>query len=502
MSKLLLGIDVGTSSVKVVATDRTGKLVADASQRYPTATDGAAAEQDAGAWWAAVCAVTQRVVSGREVAAVAVTSQAPTMVPVDEEGVPTAAALTWLDRRADVEARRIAEIVPQSRNGADPFFGTAKLPWLVEHRAEAMARAQHVLSANGFIVRRLSGVSVLDDTTAALMQGFDDESDCFDAALREAEPSLRYLPRIVPAAELVGRVTPEAASATGITAGAGVIAGGIDAIGSALEAGVLEPGDPLVDMTGFSSVTILPVPRGTRVPGFIHSRHCVPGVDLLITAQVTAGATVDWVNGIGVKRTGIDGTGADGAEARRDLRDSETLLARPRPGRLTMVPSLAGERTPSWNQHARGIIDGIDLAADGYDLMLAAMEGNAMALARDVATVAAAGFPVERVVSTGGGSSSRAWLQIKADVLGVPVHRPASGHGAAQGAAVLAGMAIGEIASLDTVRGLGSAIQASYAPDPRITEAYAGRLERFAELNTLNETRRPRGQERPHGSGR
>ena len=84
MSTLLLGIDVGTSSVKVVATDRGGTLVADASQRYPTATEGVAAEQDANAWWDAVCAVTRRVVNGRKVAAVAVTSQAPTLVPVDE----------------------------------------------------------------------------------------------------------------------------------------------------------------------------------------------------------------------------------------------------------------------------------------------------------------------------------------------------------------------------------------------------------------------------------
>ncbi|MBO1901054.1 hypothetical protein J4H92_03705 [Leucobacter weissii] len=477
MSKLLLGIDVGTSSVKVVATDHTGKLLADASQRYPTATDGTAAEQDANAWWAAVCAVTRRVVNGREVTAVSVTSQAPTLVPIDASGAPTSPALTWLDRRASAEARRIAEIVPGSRNGADPFFGTAKLPWLAAHRPEALSTAEHVVSANGFIVRRLSGASVLDDTTAALMQGFDDDADAFDSSLLEAEPSLRRLPRIVPSTEVVGTVTAEAARATGITAGAQVVAGGIDSIGSALEAGIIAPGDPLVDMTGFSSVTILPVPRGTRVPGFIHTRHCVPGVDLLITAQVTAGATIDWVNGL---------------DGQRDLRDDATLGARSRPGRLTMVTSLAGERTPTWNQRSRGVIDGIDLAADGYDLMLAAMEGNAMALARDVATIAEAGYPVDRVVSTGGGSSSHVWLQIKADVLGVPVDRPASGHGAAQGAAVLAGLATGEIPTFETVRRLGQATQASYAPQPSLTSAYAERLTRFAELSALNETRRAR----------
>ena len=474
MTSLLLGIDVGTSSVKVVATDLNGHLLADASVRYPTSTDGAAAEQDANLWWGAVREAAHGVIQGRGVAAVAVTSQAPTLVPVTESGTPTHPALTWLDRRATAEATRIAEIVPQSRNGADPFFGTAKLPWLATHRPDALNECAWVLSANGYIAHKLCGVSALDDTTAALMQGFDDDRNAFDETLLAAEPSLTLLPPIVPALQVIGEVTPQAEIETGIPAGTPVIAGGIDSIGSALEAGVLAVGDPLVDMSGFSSVTIMPVPRGTKVEGFIHTRHCIPDVDLLITAQVTAGATVDWVNGV---------TGET------DLRDDSALLARTRPSRVTMVPSLAGERTPTWNQRSRGIIDGIDLSTDGTELMLAAMEGNAQALAQDIAVISRAGFSVDRIVSTGGGSSSRAWLQIKADVLGIQVDRPASGHGAAQGAAILAGLAIGAIDSLDTVRSLSAGIQASYHPDSLLTQSYARAAQRYREVAELNATR-------------
>lgn len=471
---LLVGIDVGTSSVKVVVTDERGNRVADASVPYPTATSGTGAEQDAWLWWEAVAKAAGTTVRGRPVTAVAVTSQAPTLVPVDSSGEPTAPALTWLDRRATGESQRIAEIVPQSRNGADPFFGTAKLPWLVKHRGDAMAKAAHVLSANGFIVRCLTGLSALDDTTASLMQGFDDLNSVFDDRLLAAEASLRFLPKVVPSSSVVGTVTDEAARLTGIPAGTPVVAGGIDSIGSALEAGALQVGDPLVDMTGFSSVTILAVPRGTCVPGFIHSRHCIPDVDLLITAQVTAGATVDWVNGL---------------DSASDLRDDAALLSRERPGRLTMVPSLAGERTPSWNQGARGIIDGIDLATDGIDLMLAAMEGNALALARDVESLRDHGFPVDRAISTGGGASSRAWLTIKSDALGIPILRPASGHGAAQGAAALAGFAVGVHESVEALRQLTERVEASFEPDLAVTERYAERLMRYNELAGLNASR-------------
>ncbi|MDQ4215827.1 xylulokinase [Microbacterium sp. ASV81] len=463
----LLGIDVGTSSAKVVATDLRGNRLADKSVPYPTRTDGSGAEQDARDWWRAVAEATTAVTLGLTVRAVAVTSQAPTFVPVDALGEPTGPALTWLDRRAAVEAQEILALAPGSRNGADPFFGTAKFAWLSRHRPAELEAAESVLATNGYIVRRLTGVSVLDDTTASLMQGFDEAVGDFSAPIRAAVPALALLPTIVPAGAIVGAVSAEASAATGIPAGTPVAAGGIDAIGSALEAGALAPGDPLVDMTGFSSVTMLAVPRGTAIPGFIHSRHCLPDVDLLITAQVTAGATIDWVNSL---------------DHGRDLRQADQILARPRPGRLTMVPSLAGERTPTWNAAARGIVSGIDLTVDGIDLMLAAMEGNALALARDVDAMRAAGFGIDRLISTGGGASSDAWLQIKADVLGIPVLRPASGHGAAQGAAGLAGLATGLVASIEGLTGLATEIEAEFVPDQTRHTAYAGARKRFEAL--------------------
>ena len=467
----LLGIDVGTSSAKVVATDLTGRRLADRSVPYPTRTSGSGAEQDARDWWRAVTEATSAVTPGLRVRAVAVTSQAPTFVTVDAAGAPTGPALTWLDRRALAEAAEIAPLHPASRNGADPFFGTAKFAWLQRHRTDELAVARAVLTTNGYIVRRLTGASVLDETTASLMQGFDETTGDLADAVRAAVPALALLPPIVRSDAVVGVVTPEASIATGIPAGVPVAAGGIDAIGSALEAGALAPGDPLVDMTGFSSVTMLAVPRGTAIPGFIHSRHCVPDVDLLITAQVTAGATIDWVNSL---------------DPSRDLRQADEILTRPRPGRITMVPSLAGERTPTWNATARGLLSGIDLSTDGTDLMLAAMEGNALALARDVRAMREAGFEIDRLISTGGGAASDAWLQIKADVLGLPVLRPASGHGAAQGAAGLAGVATGLVASLSELTGLAAEIEAEFLPSAERHEAYLARAAEFDALAALN----------------
>ncbi|MCU4295593.1 hypothetical protein D3I60_00595 [Brevibacterium permense] len=467
--EILLGIDVGTSGVKVVASSMDGRMLRDSVARYPTTVrqDGDGAEQDAEVWWSTLLDICSTVVAGDPVAAVAVTSQAPTLVPIDACGVAAGPALTWLDRRAVGQGERIENIAPGHRHGGDPFFGTAKLAWVQEERPEIAVRTAQVLSANGFIAHRLTGAAALDDSTASLMQAFDEASGRFDERLTGAGFGLELLPEVVPTTQIIGTVTSAASSLTGIPAGTPVAAGAIDSIGSALEAGALEVGDPLVEMSGFSSVTILPVPGGTRVPGFIHSRHCVPGVDLLITAQVTAGATVDWLN-----RT---------AGGEQDLRELGPLQERSRPSRLTFVPALAGERTPSWNQRTRGLIDGIDLGSDGVDLMLAAMEGNALALATDLRILHEHGFEVPRILSTGGGSASDVWMQIKADVLQVEAARPRTGHGAAHGAAFLGGLAIGRLDIAD-IRGFSGEIRSRFTPDVAMREAYERKLERFGRL--------------------
>ena len=356
---VLLGVDVGTTGVKVVAVDPDGRLVAENTVRYPTHVTGNAVEQDAHDWWAAVCEAAPPVVGGKTVLAMAVTAQAPTLVPVDGDGTPTGPALTWVDRRAAEEGLLIARLSERGRNGSDPYFGTAKLAWLATHRPSQLARAKNVLAANGFVVRQLTGTASYDESTAALTQAWDDG---YDPVLTLSGVPVELLPDAMPCTHLTGTVTPEAAEATGIPAGTPVAAGGIDAIGAALEAGVLAPGDPLVEMTGFSTVGIAAVPRGTTVSGLIHSRHAVPGVDLLLAAQVTTGAAVDWLRTLTVSG--------------EELLDSATLLARPRPTRLLFRPSLAGERTPSWDGEARGAVLGLDLATDARDLLLAAFEGK------------------------------------------------------------------------------------------------------------------------------
>lgn len=461
-----IGIDVGTTGLKAVAVDAGGKLLREKTVRYPTRLAGLGAEQDAEAWWDAAIESLPEVVGGEPVSGVAVTCQAPTLVCVDANVEPLGAALTWIDRRAGEEAREIAEATRPTRNPPDPYFGTAKLLWLARNRPEEIRGASAVLCANGFIVGRLTGEFSFDETTAGLFQGWDGD---FDPALADLVP-LELLPEARPAMEVAGVVSRASAVATTLPEGTPVVHGGIDAVGAALEAGIFGTGDGLVEMTGFSTVVITAAERRTRVPGMIHTRHGVGEGDLILAAMVTAGAVTDW----GMRLTGFENPAAF---------DRNVLERIPeRPGRLLMVPALAGERTPTWDATARGAVVGLDLDVDAADLALAIYEGTALGLGDNFGRLQEVLGDLSPVRSVGGGSKSESWTQIKADVLGVTVTVPRLGHGAAAGAAMLAGMATGLWPDEGSARALVAEEGSTFEPDPEMTDKYAERLELYRDL--------------------
>ncbi len=463
-----IGIDVGTTGLKAVAVDEEGSILREKTVRYPTRLAGLGAEQDARAWWRAAVEALPEVVGGEEVSGVAVTCQAPTIVCVDDDAEPLGVALTWIDRRAHQEAEELAGAIQPTRNSADPYFATGKLLWLMRHRPWEIEAAHAILCANGYIVAHLTGEFSLDETTAGLFQGWDGD---FDPALSDLVP-LDLLPPVRPAMEVAGAVTKAASEITGLPEGTPVVHGGIDAIGAALEAGVFGPGDGLVEMTGFSTVVITAAERGTHVHGMIHTRHAVGDNDLVLAAMVTAGAVTDW----GVEFTGFD----DPAEFDRNA--SEKISTLGRPGRLLMVPALAGERTPTWDATARGAVVGLDLDVDAGDLAIAIYEGTALGLADNFRRMEEVMGDLRPVRSVGGGSKSAAWTQIKADVLGAPVTVPKLGHGAAAGAAILAGLATGMWPDLEAAKSITVGDGETFEPDPDMTDKYARRLELYREL--------------------
>ncbi len=262
-------------------------------------------EQDPEDWWQATRKAVRETLAkvphaAERVLGLAVSSQAPTLLPLDRDGRPLRPAIIWMDRRAEAEAVRLAEMLGAEEihrttgNRPDAFYGAARLLWLHNHEPEVLKRTWQFAQVNGYINYRLTGRLTIDPAHALLMQmriyptGEWSEVLCSACGVDPAQ-----LPEILEGHRIQGEVTVEAAEATGLRAGTPVMAGTVDSPAAALEAGVTEPGIA-VEMTGTSTVVIIPNDRGLTEPALIAMPHALPGIHLLLGAMVSSGGSLRW----------------------------------------------------------------------------------------------------------------------------------------------------------------------------------------------------------------
>jgi len=492
MEPLLLGIDVGTSSVKAVLVDPRGTVHAVGHAEYPLHHIRPAwVEQDPEDWWRGTCqavkAALAKVPQGAErVLGLAVSCQAPTLLALDRSGRPLRPAMIWMDRRAEAEIVRLAEqmgadkIYRVTGNRPDAFYVAARLLWLREHEPEILKQTWQFAQVNGYINYRLTGRLTLDPAHAVLLQMRDYHKEEWSAALCDAcgvKPS--QFPEVVPAHCPQGGVTVQAAEATGLRAGTPVMAGTVDSASAALEVGVVEPGIA-AEMTGTSTVVIMPNDRGLTEPALIAMPHALPGIHLLLGAMVASGGCLRWFR----DQFGQPEMQA-AAESKTDAFDlltREAAKIEPGSGGLIFLPYMMGERSPLWHTNARGVFFGLTLATPKAALVRAILEGTAFALRHNMEVAMRVGAEVREVRSVGGCSRSDLWNQIKADVLGRPLLLPQVSVGSPFGCAVLAGMGVGVYP--DVRKSLLEMVQLTrrFEPNPANQERYTRSYQVYRDI--------------------
>ena len=444
MTARLLGIDVGTTGVRAGVFDEQGGLLAEAGEPCPHSTPGVGrAEADAESWWSAVRVLCARLAERTpldRVDAVAVTGQAPTAVLVDGVGQPLRPAILWLDVRADAEARALDATLGRGRaeelggNRMHAYYLGPKLAWLRAHEPETLDRAAFVVQSHAFVALRLTGEAACDASTAMLC------SPLFDArAGRWSEDGARAvgfatsaLPRVMRAHDVLGAVTAEGAIATGLRQGTPVVAGGGDFAASALGAGVVDEGRACL-MLGTSGNVLMPSDAPRFDSRLINSHHV--GCDRWLSLGGTlCGAALEWF-----RRVFAPGTAWETLEA-------EALAVAPAEG-LIALPYLQGERTPVWDESARGCFFGLQLAHERGHLYRALLEGIALGFRHSMAIAEERGVRFAEVVAANGAGRSALLRQTLADALGVPVTWSSQGGGTLAGAAILAGLGAGVLES-------------------------------------------------------
>ncbi|MCU0270765.1 MAG: FGGY-family carbohydrate kinase [Acidimicrobiales bacterium] len=467
---LFVGHDLGTGGDKAVLVDDRGRLLGSAFEPYPIEhLQPGWAEQDPRDFWEAVGATTRRVLDEAgagpgDVRAVGFAAQMLTMVPVDRWGEPTRPAISWLDSRAEVEARRLVRRLGGPRvvaalAGAVPSGKDVlcKLAWLRAHEPDVVARTAAFCDATGFLVARATGALVADDTAAGATGLLDRRTRTWDRRLALATRTpLRGLPPVRSCADVVGGLRPAAARDLGLRAGTPVVAGMGDVPAALVGSGAVRPGDVHVCL-GTSGWVCVTTPTGRDL-----ARHGVfalpapqPGLFALVGEMETAGECLDWIATRLAEGDDHARIGALLDEAGSVPAGSDGLL---------FLPWLYGERSPVTDTTLRGGFLNLSLEHTRAHLVRAVLEGVACNLRWTLEVLAAAGHTGTTLRVIGGGARSDLWLQVLADAtrrtVEVPAHPFAAG---AMGAALTAAVGVGAVADYAAIADLVPAVR-SIAP--------------------------------------
>lgn len=471
-----LGIDLGTSSVKVVLLDVDGRLIAHSSAPYEISTRTRGwAEIDPELWWEAVATAVRSTAPAGTVSAIGLSGQMHGLVLCDRLGAPTYPAVLWPDTRsAELLARyRALPEGMRQRLGNPPATGMLgpSLLWLQAHEPEAYHDADHALSPKDWLRLRLSGEVASEPTDASATLLYDIPADDWHRDLATALGLADHLlPPLVATTAIAGSLTEEAATALGLETGTPIAAGAADAAASLVGTGLTRPGDVQI-VVGTGMQVLAPRENaGSDATGRTHLfRACGPGCYALAAMQ-NAGVALEWV------RTLIGSTW--------DQMYAQAFAAPPGCDGVVFLPYLTGERTPHLDPAATGGWLGLRAHHTSSHLARAAFEGVAFALADGVQALADTGIPAEQPTLAGGGSMDARWRQLIADVLRRPVRRCDGALASARGAALIAAVAVGHIGSLEEAAALAEAPVADSEPGPeaealseartRFREAYSG----------------------------
>lgn len=459
MSRLLLGIDVGTTGVRAAIVDERGRILAQAAEPCsPHVPAPGRAEADPEDWWSNVRSLVARVgehVSLGSVEGIGVTGQAPTAIAVDEDGKVLRPALLWLDVRATSEAQALDAALGPGRarrlggNRLHPYFLGPKIAWLHNHEPQVLERAAAVLQSHAFVVMRITGTARCDPSTAMLSAPLFDVDTCGWSAegARAVGIDARLLPPLARAHDIVGTVTREAALALGLREGVPVVAGGGDFAASALGAGVVDEGQACL-MLGTAGNLLMPLNEPKFDDRLINSHH-VGCERWLALGGTLCGAAIEWFR----RACAPD---ADLETLEREAADVEAGAAG-----VILLPYFRGERTPIWDEHARAVFFGIDLSHGRHHLYRALVEGIALGFRESLVVAEQQGTRFDEIVVVDGAAKSALLRQTLADALGLPLTWIPGSGGTLLGAAALAALGTGIMGSVQMTRAWSSSCNAT-----------------------------------------
>jgi len=468
----VIGCDLGSQSAKAVLMSPEGVIVATASSGYAMAHPHSGwAEQDPAHYRHGIASSVRAVlartgVKPAEVTHIGLSSQVDGVVPVDADMRPLRPAIIWLDRRATEQVARLGNAIDPdwlfARTGLnlDASHTGPKLMWLADNEPEVYRRAASLPSVGGYAVAWMTGRSIQDHANSSSSLLYDVVTrDWSDELIDAAGLDRAKLPEIGRATDVAGTLTAEAAAALGLTTGCAVVVSTGDDHAACLGAGGVRPG-VVVDILG----TAEPVGVSSAVPVFDETKlvethaHAVDGTYLIENPGFVSGGNTLWFaqNVLGVSQQEFFDRAARSEPGARGVR---------------FIPALTGSMAPRWNDSLRGTFAGLSMNHDSTDMARAIIEANCFAF-RDIYDRIDAMGLAQSVRVVGGGARSALWLSAKATLCNTPIQKVLTEETSATGGALLAAVAAGTFASLESaVDAVVELDPVSIDPDPAHAEA-------------------------------
>ena len=497
---LLLGIDFGTGGCKVTAIRaEDGSLAGEASVEYPTFHDHPGwSEQDPEDWWKALCVALRKLsekgVDLSRVAALAPDGSTHNAVLLGADWRPVRRTIMWTDQRATAECEALRadgtaeRIFARCHQMPAPTWTLPQMMWLRAHEPDVLARAEHVLFVKDYIRLLLTGEAATDRIEAQGTLFFDMGRQDWDGELVEkAGLRLERLPRFLAPTDIAGRITPEAAAATGLPAGTPVVCGSSDSAVEDYGAGAVEPGDLILKLATAGNVNAMTAEAHPH-PKTLTYGHIVPGMWYSVSATNAAALCMRWLRDAfyttaAPAPSGVREAGPPIVAARAyALIDDEAAASPIGANGVMFHPYLQGERCPYWDPALRASFSGVSIASTRGDFARALMEGVAFSLRDCFRTLEEMALPAHRIFLIGGGARSALWSQIVADVFDRPAAVPEPGD-ASFGAALLAGTGIGLFRDAKDAVSRCLHIGRRIEPNPAAAAAYARLFERYRAIH-------------------
>lgn len=476
-----IGIDLGTSSIKLLLMDETGQIWHTVTKEYPLLFPQPGwSEQEPAHWWQAVREGIPALLQGfdaERVAGIGAGGQMHGLVALDEADQVIRPAILWNDGRTFREVEYLNGTIGKERlsvltaNIAFAGFTAPKLLWLQRNEPENFRRIRRIMLPKDYINYKLTGVHCCDYSDASGMLLLDVQHKCWSQEMLDiCGVTEAQMPRLYESFQCVGTLLPEVAAELGLPSGVKVCAGAGDNAAAAVGTGVVGAGGCNISLGTSGTIFISSDKFGVDPHNGLHAFAHADGGYHLMGCMLSAASCNKWF--------------MEEILGSEDYAGLQARIALEKLGHnhVYFLPYLMGERSPINDTSARGTFIGMTMDTSRADMLQAVLEGVAFAIRDSFEVARSLGIAIPRSMICGGGSKSPLWRQMIADILGIPLDIPVTEQGPGYGGAMLAMVACGVFENVQQAAERLIRVKDTVQPDPERIALYEKQYQQFRQI--------------------